>query len=79
MRPNRNWMLHRKNHFGLVTEEFRNEIDGFIQVVTRDPTIVDASRCIPCPCANCRNCCREKLFWMEKHLYDHKFVDSYIN
>jgi len=79
MRPNRCWMLQRKNRFGLVTKEFKNGIDGFIQVVARDPTIVDASGRIPCPCAKCRNRYREKSFWVEKHLYDHKFVDGYIN
>jgi len=72
MRPDRNWMLQRKDHFGLVTQEFRNGIDGFIQVATRDPRIAYASEHIPCTCAKCRNHYREKSFWVEKHLNDHE-------
>lgn len=47
MRPNQSWMLRRNDHFGLVIEELKNGIDGFIQVATRDPTIVDVSVYVP--------------------------------
>ena len=79
MRHDQSWMLSRKNCFGLVSEEFINGVDGFIQVSIRDLIIVDIAWCILCPCAKCRNSYKNKPFSVEKHLYDHEFVDDYVN
>ena len=79
MRPDRGWMLRRKDQFGSVTEEFRNGIDGFIQVAKRDPKFADVTGRIPCPCGKCRNRYWDISFNVEKHLYHHGFMDGYTN
>jgi len=34
-------MLQRKDPSGMISEEFRNGVDDFIRIATRDPTNVD--------------------------------------
>ena len=79
MRPNRTWMLQRKDQFGMISGEFRDGVDDFIRIATRDPTIPDVTGRIPCPCTRCRNRYWETSFNVEKHLYHHGFVDGYVN
>ena len=43
MRPDRSWMLRRKDRFGLVSEEFTNGVDESIQVAKGDLVIADVS------------------------------------
>jgi len=31
MRPDKGWMLRRKDQFGSITEEFRNGVDGLFK------------------------------------------------
>lgn len=79
MRPNRSWMIRRKDCTGQVTEEFKNGVDDFIKIATRDPTVADALSRIPCPCSKCKNCVTKEVFWVEKHLYQYGFMKDYIN
>ncbi|XP_027933729.1 uncharacterized protein LOC114189213 [Vigna unguiculata] len=79
MRPNRTWMLQRNDQSGMISGEFRDGVDDFIRIATRDLTIPDVTGCIPCPCTRCRNRYWETSFNVEKHLYHHGFVDGYVN
>ena len=79
MRPDKGWMLRRKDQFGSIIEEFRNCVDGFIQVAKRDPKFADVTGRIPCPCGKCRNRYWDISFNVEKHLYHHGFMDGYTN
>lgn len=65
-------MLRRKDRLGLVSEEYKNGVDDFIRVANE-------SGHIPSPCAKCRKRYRYETFCLEKHVYDHKFVDGYVN
>ncbi|KAK2455713.1 hypothetical protein QL285_003139 [Trifolium repens] len=79
MRPDRSWMMRRKDNNGQVTEEFKNGVDDFIEIAKRQLGVVDVLGRIFCPCFKCKNCVREKPFWVEKHLYEHGFMENYLN
>ncbi|RDX95700.1 hypothetical protein CR513_21742, partial [Mucuna pruriens] len=79
MRPDRSWMIRRKDCTGQVSEEFKNGVDDFIKIAKKDPTVVDALSRIPCPCSKCKNYVRKETFWVEKHLYQYGFMEDYIN
>ena len=51
MRPDRSWILRRKDHTGRVSEEFQNGVDDFLNIARGDPTTADILGRIPCPCA----------------------------
>ena len=55
MRLDKGWVLRRKDQFRSITEEFRNVVDGFIQVAKRDLKFADVTWHTPCPCGKCRN------------------------
>jgi len=38
-------MLQRKDRSGMISDEFRNGVDDFIWITTRDPTIADVTGC----------------------------------
>jgi len=63
----------------MIREKFRNRVDDFIRIATKDPTIVDVRGHIRCPCTRCRNRYWETSFDMEKHLYHHGFFYGYVN
>lgn len=79
MKPDRSWMMRRKDCNGQVTEEFKNEVDDFIKVAKRHSGVADALGRIFCPCSKCKNRIRENSFWVGKHLYEHGFMEDYLN
>ncbi|RDX61224.1 hypothetical protein CR513_60565, partial [Mucuna pruriens] len=62
-------MIRRKDCIGQQVKNLR----------MKDPTIVDALNHIPCPCSKCKNCVRKKTFWVKEHLFQHQFMEDYIN
>jgi hypothetical protein len=72
-------MMRRKDNNGQVTEEFKNGVDDFIKIAKRQLGVADVLGRIFCPCFKCKNCVREKTFWVEKHLYEHGFMENYLN
>jgi len=79
MKPDRSWMMRRKDCNGQVTEEFKNGVDDFIKVAKRHSGVADALGRIFFPCSKCKNRVRENSFWVGKHLYEHGFMDYYLN
>ncbi|RDY06893.1 hypothetical protein CR513_09061, partial [Mucuna pruriens] len=79
MRPNRSWMIRRKDCTCEGSEEFQNGVDNFIKIAKKDPIVVDALSDIPYPCSKCKNYVRKETFWVEKHLYQNGFMKDYIN
>jgi hypothetical protein len=71
-------MMRRKDNNGQVTEEFKNGVDDFIEIAKRQLGVADVLGRIFCPCFKCKNCVREKPFWVEKHLYEHGFMENYL-
>ncbi|KAK2420664.1 hypothetical protein QL285_031368 [Trifolium repens] len=50
MRPDRSWMMRRKDNNGQVTEEFKNGVDDFIKIAKRQLGVADVLGRIFCPC-----------------------------
>ena len=80
MRPDRSWILRRKDPTGHLTEEFMNGIDEFMKLVTEEvPMNIDSAGRILCPCRRCKNRVRIDRCTLEEHLYSCGFVESYLN
>jgi hypothetical protein len=41
MRPDRSWMMRRKDSNGQVTEKFKNGVDDFIEIAKRQSGVAD--------------------------------------
>ncbi|RDX90090.1 hypothetical protein CR513_28082, partial [Mucuna pruriens] len=70
MKLDRSWTIQRKVCTSPVSEEFKNGVDDFIKIASRDLT---------CPCSKCKNCTRKETFWVEKYMYQYGFMEDYIN
>ncbi|KAF7811409.1 hypothetical protein G2W53_032385 [Senna tora] len=79
MRPDRSWILRRKEPSGRVSEEFMDEVDEFLKLVNEFPINKDSLGRILCPCGRCKNCVRKDEYTIERHLYYNGFVEGYLN
>ncbi|KAK2442268.1 hypothetical protein QL285_013478 [Trifolium repens] len=52
MRPDRSWMMQRKDNNGQVTGEFKNGDDDFFKITKRQLGVADALGHIFCPSFN---------------------------
>ncbi|KAF7823771.1 putative transposase, Ptta/En/Spm, plant [Senna tora] len=79
MRPDRSWILRRKEPSGRVSEEFMDGVDEFLKLVNEFPINKDSLGRILYPCGRCKNCVRKDEYTIERHLYYNGFVESYLN
>ncbi|XP_072076225.1 uncharacterized protein [Arachis hypogaea] len=79
MAPDRSWMSRRQDCTGHLSEEFKKGVVEFLYFVERNPTVIDSLGRILCPCTKCKNRIRDEIFWVEKYLCDHGFIEGYTN
>ncbi|KAF7802611.1 hypothetical protein G2W53_041722 [Senna tora] len=79
MRPDRSWILRRKEPSGRVSEEFMDGVEEFLKLVNEFPINKDSLGRILCPCGRCKNCVRKDEYTIERHLYYNGFVEGYLN
>lgn len=80
MRPDRSWMARRRDRrAGYPSEKYMDGIDAFMKLVNENPINMDSAGRILCPCKRCKNRVRIDSFSLEKHLYSHGFMESYLN
>ncbi|RYR22051.1 hypothetical protein Ahy_B03g067334 [Arachis hypogaea] len=78
MAPNRSWMSRRQDYTGHLSEKFKKGVVEFIDFVERNPTVIDSLGRILCPCTKCNNRLTDEIFWVEKHLCDHGFMEGFL-
>ena len=79
IKPDRSWIRRWKDKHGVITEEYKDGVDEFINVAYQNEGVASSYGEILCPCRKCK-CYQWKVRYdVQKNLYYNGFLLTYTN